>query len=114
MNSRQRVLAAIGHQPLDRVPANYLGTPEIDAALRRVFGLNARVPARPGDAVPYDWDIGERLGTDLRVLRLPYTGPPLPAYADGRVQNVFGIVRRPVRNEAGLYMESCALPYARA
>ena len=26
MTSRERVLAAIRHQPLDRVPANYLGT----------------------------------------------------------------------------------------
>lgn len=97
---------------MDRVPANYLGTPEIDAALRAHFGLPCPPASRPGDTVPYDWDIQSRLGTDLRVLRLPYIGPEIPKFDDGRVQNAFGVIRRPVRNEAGTYMESCHFPYA--
>lgn len=112
MNSRQRVLAAIEHQPFDRVPANYLGTPEIDGRLREHFHLSNTVAPRAGDTVPYDWDIQDSLGTDLRTLRLGYQGPPIPSFKDGRVQNVFGVIRRPVRNEAGLYMESCHTPYA--
>ena len=38
--------------------------------------------------------------------------PEIPQFEDGRVQNVFGAIRRPVRNEAGVYMESCHTPYA--
>ena len=93
MTSRERVLAAIGHKPMDRVPANYLGTPEIDAAVRGHFGLARPPERRPGDVVDYDWDIESRLGTDLRVLRLPYTGPEIPRFDDGRMQNVFGVIR---------------------
>jgi hypothetical protein len=35
MTSKERVLCAIQHKPMDRVPVNYLGTPEVDAKLRR-------------------------------------------------------------------------------
>jgi hypothetical protein len=112
MTPRERVQAAMGRQPMDRVPANYLGTPEINEELRRRFGLGAEPDRRPGDLVDYDWDILDRLGTDLRVLRLPYHGPEIPRFDDGRVQNIFGVIRRPVRNEAGLCMESCHWPYA--
>jgi len=62
--------------------------------------------------VDYDWDIVERLGVDLRTLRLRYTGPPLPTFDDGRLQNYWGVIYKPVRNEVGTYMESQYLPYA--
>jgi uroporphyrinogen decarboxylase len=97
---------------MDRVPANYLGTPEVDAALRAHFALGPAAPRRPGEITDGDWDIQARLGTDLRCLRLPYTGPPIPTFDDGRVQNIFGVIRKPIRNEAGVYMESCHSPYA--
>lgn len=112
MTSRERVRAAIEHQPMGRVPANYLGTPEVNSGLRRYFGLPEDVDSRPGDVAECDWDIHAQLGTDLRTLRLHYQGPPIPRFDDGRVQNIYGVIRRPVRNEAGLYMESCHWPYA--
>jgi uroporphyrinogen decarboxylase len=112
VTSRDRVIAAIEHKPLDRVPTNYLGTPEIDARLREFFKLPTPPPRRPGEVVDYDWDIQRCLGTDLRVLRLAYKGPAIPTFEDGRVQNVFGIIRRPVRNAAGTYMEAWYQPYA--
>ena len=112
MNSKERVLAAIGHQPMDRVPVNYLGTPEADLKLRRHFGLSEAVESRPGDVADYDWDILDSLGTDLRALRLPYIGPELPQFGDGRKQDVFGVVYRAVRNEVGTYSETCVWPYA--
>ena len=112
MTCRERVLAAIAHAPPDRVPANYLGTPETNAKLREFFAIRDDFSRDPGDLFDSDWDIHARLGTDLRTLRLPYRGPAIPRYSDGRVQNVFGIVRRPVRSDGGVYMESCAFPYA--
>lgn len=113
MNSRERVLCAIEHKPMDRVPVNYLGTPEVDAKLRKYFGIDLDIAAAPpGDAMEYDWDILGCLGADLRALRLPYRGPAIPTFDDGRAQDLFGVIYRPVSNEVGTYLESCTLPYA--
>jgi hypothetical protein len=60
----------------------------------------------------YDWDILDCLGADLRALRLPYAGPELPEYTDGRKQDIFGVVYRSVRNQVGTYSETCFWPYA--
>ena len=87
MNSRERVLCAIQHKPMDRVPVNYLGTPEMDAKVREYFGIDLNIPAvPPGEAMEYDWDILGCLGADLRTLRLPYQGPEIPSFHDGRAQ----------------------------
>jgi uroporphyrinogen decarboxylase len=113
MTSRERVLAAIEHRPMDRVPVNYLGTPEADAKVRHHFRIDLDVPALPpGETMEYDWDILDCLGADLRALRLPYRGPAIPTFDDGRAQDLFGVVYRPVSNQVGTYLESCTLPYA--
>jgi uroporphyrinogen decarboxylase len=98
---------------MDRIPVNYLGTPEIDAKLREHFGIELNVPAvPPGEVMEYDLDILGCVGADLRALRLPYQGPEIPTFDDGRAQDLFGVIYRPVRNEVGTYLESCTLPYA--
>jgi uroporphyrinogen decarboxylase len=112
MTPRERVLAALDRRPQDRLPVNYLGSPEVNARLRRHWDLAPPPPARPGDVVAYDWDILERLGGDLRTLRLAYCGPANPTFDDGRVQSYWGYVRRPIHAEGGVYMESCAHPWA--
>jgi uroporphyrinogen decarboxylase len=112
MNPRARVLAAVEHRTLDRLPVNYLGISEVDACLRRHFGAGAGAATRPGEVVDDDWDVLACLGCDLRTLRLPYCGPEIPVYNDGRVQSYWGYVRRPVRTANGVYMESCMLPWA--
>jgi uroporphyrinogen decarboxylase len=112
MKSRDRVLAAAARRAVDRLPVNYLGTPETDRRLRAQFGLPDPADGRPGDVVENNWDILDRLGGDLRTLRLRYRGPALPVYDDGRVQNYWGVVRRPVRTDSGTYMESCVQPWA--
>jgi uroporphyrinogen decarboxylase len=113
MTSKERVLCAIQHRPMDRVPVNYLGTPETDAKLRSYFGIDLSIePEPPGGTVEYDWDILGCLGADLRALRLPYRGPAIPTFDDGRAQDIFGVTYRPVSNEVGTYLESATLPYA--
>lgn len=112
MTPRERVLAAVNHKAPDRVPMNYLGTPEIDERLRRRLNLPDPGPFAPGYMVDYDWDIVERLGVDIRTLRLRYTGPALPTFDDGRLQNYWGVIYKPVSNQVGTYMESSYLPYA--
>ena len=55
--ARERVFAAMNHQPVDRVPMMYRGLPETDAKLCEHFGLNE---------VDEDWmELVERLGADL-------------------------------------------------
>ena len=40
MNSRERVLATLNRQPVDRLPVDLWHTPEIAAALRAHFGVH--------------------------------------------------------------------------
>jgi uroporphyrinogen decarboxylase len=111
-NSRQRVLAAIGHCALDRLPVNYLGSAQVNQRLRSHFHLAGPRDQRPGDVVEDDWDLLECLGADVRTLRLHYCGPEIPVYTDGRVQSFWGYVRQPTGGEGSTYMASCTLPWA--
>lgn len=94
MNSKERVLAAVNHVQPDRVPLDYLGTPEINAALLNHFRTN-------------DMDVVlQGLGVDLRTVAPAYVGPPLQPGFD-----IWGVERRPVRNQAGTYDEPCNFPF---
>ncbi|MFH1615811.1 MAG: uroporphyrinogen decarboxylase family protein [Planctomycetota bacterium] len=100
MTSRKRVIAAIEHRESDFTPCNYLGTPEADRILLEYFHTD-------------DMDVVlDRLGVDLRVVQAPYIGPELRKWDDGKFQNYWGHIRKPVRNVAGTYNEAAELPYA--
>ena len=100
MNSKERVLTAISHKIPDRVPCNYLGTPEIDDKLISYFGVSS-----------VD-ELLNCLGVDIRVIDSPYIGPELKKWPDGRFENFWGQIRKPIKNEAGSYFESVEFPYA--
>jgi len=100
MKSKERVLAALEHKDSDRCPCDYVGTPEVDEKLKKHFETDSM------DVVL------ERLGVDLRVIEAPYIGPELRTWDDGRFENYWGSIRKPVRNEAGTYNEAVELPYA--
>ena len=100
MTPRERVRAAMSHVQPDFTPCDYFATPEIHQALLDHFGVTT------------DVEIRERLGTDIRYVEPPYTGPPLPTYDDGSVENVWAIRRRPMPNRYGEYAEPVGLPYA--
>ncbi len=100
MTPRERVRAALAHVQPDFTPADYFATPEIHRALLDHF--------HAAD----DDTLRDRLGTDLRYLDPPCTGPPLPRYDDGSTVNVWGVRRRPVPNEYGAYAEPVGFPYA--
>ena len=100
MTPRERVRAALAHVQPDFTPCDYFATPEIHQALLDHFH------AADDDA------LRDRLGTDVRYVDPPYTGPPLPSYDDGSTVNVWGIRRRPVPNEYGAYAEPVGFPYA--
>ncbi|MBN2023579.1 MAG: hypothetical protein JW809_12410 [Pirellulales bacterium] len=110
MTPRDRVLAALAHVQPDRAPCDYYATPEIHGRLLAHFGLAVRADPKPfffGDNT-----VAERLGTDIRYIRAPYVGPPMPTFDDGSVMNVWGVRRRPMANEYGEYAEPVGAPYA--
>lgn len=97
---KQRVMTALDHHRPDRTPRDYLGTPEADEKLKTHFQTD-------------DMDVVlEKLGVDLRVIEPVYVGPTLRRWEDGRFENFWGQVRKPVRNEAGIYNEAAEFPYA--
>ncbi|MHC4426897.1 MAG: uroporphyrinogen decarboxylase family protein [Planctomycetota bacterium] len=100
MTPKERVLTALSHKDPDRCPCDYIGTPEVDEKLKAHFGTESM------DVVL------ERLGVDLRVVDAPYVGPELRVWDDGRFENYWGSIRKPVRNEAGTYNEAVELPYS--
>jgi uroporphyrinogen decarboxylase len=97
--SRERVLAALNHVQPDCAPCDYFATPEIEAGLLAHFGVS-----NPEE-------LAERLGTDIRYITPPCTGPALPSFDDGSTVDIWGIRKRPMPNEYGDYAEPVGLPY---
>jgi uroporphyrinogen decarboxylase len=101
MKSRERVKEAFHFGQPDCTPCDYFATPEIHQSLLKHFGVRE------------DDELRECLGTDIRVVNPPYIGPKLPTYPDGSVMNIWGIVRKPMPNEYGDYLEPVNYPYAK-
>ncbi len=93
MNSKQRVLTAFAHQETDRVPLDYLGAPEISAALMRHFSIPQEPQSRTRDPgrLLFDFvdaDTGayegllDLLHIDFRLVKPDYIGPAGRLYDD--------------------------------
>ncbi len=108
MTPRDRVRAALAHTQPDFTPCDYFATPEIHEGLAQHFKLDGASVA----GTQRDNAIADRLGTDIRYVRPPYIGPPLPTFDDGSTTNIWGIRRRPMPNEYGEYAEAVGTPYA--
>jgi len=100
MTPRERVQAAMAHGEPDFTPCDYFATPEIREALLDYYGAAD------------DDGIRECLGTDIRYVNPPYTGPPPKTFDDGSTIDEWGVRRRPMPNEYGEYAEPIGLPYA--
>ena len=101
MNSRERVLAAINHKPVDRIPTDIWATAEVWAKLRAHFGENA--------------DIMSLLHIDATAgVGATYIGPALPAVPEGESVDFWGMRRRKVAHEGGMCDEQCYYPLASA
>jgi uroporphyrinogen decarboxylase len=107
MNSRERVLAAINRQPLDRVPTDIWATSEIWATLKAHFGSEEQVR----QALHID---------GIADLRPAYIGPPLrdfppDAGLDYQVlYGVWGASLKWVDHGTGRYLEQSGVPLAHA
>lgn len=102
MNHRERILAAVKHQPLDRFPTDIWATPEVWEKLRRYLGLSENL------------DVYDELGIDgIMDIAPPYIGPALRTEDEGRF-NEWGMGLREQSYGSGVYEELVYHPLAQA
>ena len=101
MNSKERMLAAINRQPVDRIPTDIWATGEVWAKLRNHFGANA--------------DIATELHIDgIAGVGPKYVGPALPQVPPDESVDYWGMRGRRVPHEGGAYQEQFFHPLASA
>jgi len=107
MNSRERVLAAIHHLPVDRIPTDIWATGEVNDKLRSYFGTIENAM--------------EQLHIDgLPGVAAEYIGPPFPEFPDGTDQGTavfYGIWGMRLRKQVyadGVYLEQANYPLSQA
>lgn len=101
MNSRERVLAAINHEKLDRIPTDLWATGEVREKLREHFGSEeAARQALHIDGIGGTWP--------------EYIGPLLPEMPEGETIDFWGIRSRRQQYETGAYFEMYYHPLAAA
>lgn len=102
MNHRERILAAIHHQPLDRLPTDIWATPEVWTMLSAHFQVANRL------------DLYDKLDIDgIFAIKPPYIGPPWKGDS-AYWENEWGMGFRPQRYATGSYDEQVHYPLAQA
>jgi uroporphyrinogen decarboxylase len=102
MNSRERILAALRHEPVDRFPTDIWATPEVWRKLRDYFG------------VENDLQVYDCLGIDGIIhIMPPYIGPALRE-ENGIHYNEWGMGSRLQQYGTGDYDEQVVYPLAQA
>lgn len=99
MNSRERMLAAINRQPLDRIPTDIWATEEVWAKLRAHFGPGVDVMA----ALHID---------GVNSIDATYIGPALPVVPADETINFWGMRTKQVPHHGGVYEEPYGFPLA--
>lgn len=103
MTNRQRVLAAVNHQPIDRFPTDIWAVPEVWDMLKAHF--------HTGDTL----EIYDRLGIDGIVGLAPtYHGPAFHGPDPSLRYNEWGWGSRPTEYRGGVYDEQVYFPLAEA
>ncbi|MEA3335878.1 MAG: hypothetical protein U9R25_08190 [Chloroflexota bacterium] len=124
MNHRERILAAIHHQPLDRIPTDMWATPEVQERLFEYFSIETAgdtegtaisllggLLTRDVEAILELWQI---LGIDgILNISPPYIGPEL-LEEDVYSENEWGMGFRPQSYGTGSYDEQIYFPLAEA
>ncbi len=101
MNSRERVLAAINREPVDRIPTDLWATPEVWTKLRDHFGEDA--------------DIRAELRIDgMGGVGPKYIGPEIPEMPEDEATDMWDIRRRRTEYNGGVYWEMYYHPLAKA
>jgi uroporphyrinogen decarboxylase len=106
MNHRERILAAIRHEPTDRPPTDIWATAEVWDKLTAFFGVSDRL------AVYDHLDIDGIMG-----IAPPYVGPEIPvdpAWPAGFYKDAWGMGYAPQGYASGSYNEQVFFPLAQA
>jgi len=101
LNSRERILAAINHEKVDRIPTDIWATPEVWQKLVEYFGEGADIRA----ALHIDGFAG---------VGAAYVGPLLPEAPPGETVDMWGIRTRSMEHGTGTYNEQYYFPLADA
>jgi uroporphyrinogen decarboxylase len=102
MNHRERVLAAIRHEPVDKIPSDIWATGEVWSKLLAHFGTDRPI------------DVYDRLDIDgIMGIAPPYIGPPLRNDGDYH-ENEWGMGYRKQAYNTGAYDEQVHHPLAEA
>jgi len=115
MNSRERVQAAINHQPPDRVPLDLNPTLTAYKNLKRHLGLhieNDLVVNNAMEVIPHP-DVLAALGVDVISVKLP-GGIDASVELPERLRDAWGIEYRLVRQSVGMHYEAIGHPLADA
>ena len=105
MTAYDRVACAVRREKADRLPIDYLATPEAHAALKAHLGIDD------------DEALLVRLGCDIRRVAARYAGPADmtgAAGVDAQGKDFLGIVWKPMKNEFATYNEIAHHPLAQA
>lgn len=97
MNARERMLAAMNLEPVDRVPTDIWAVGEVWTKLRERFGDDVAVR----EALHIDGMAGIWAG---------YAGPPLPEVPEGDIVDYWGLQHRSVPYDTGVYYEQSVWP----
>jgi len=101
MNSRERVLAAINLEPVDRIPTDIWATHEVFNMLENYFGDSEK--------------INQELHIDgLKGVGGKYIGPDMPKVGSDEYIDVWGIVYKKVPFKTGAYDEQSITPLSYA
>jgi len=102
MTPRERILASLRRQPVDRLPTDIWATPEIWQRLYDHFGVTTEI------------EVYDHLEIDgIPIITPPYIGPPLRR-EDGLRFNEWGMASRVQDYGAGDYNEEVVFPLAEA
>ena len=102
MTSRERILAAINHQPVDRIPTDYWAVDEITNKLMKHLGVKSEI------------ELFDALGIDgIPVVHPTYTGPELVRTAE-KSEDIWGVRYKHITyaDGAGVYGEVSHNPIA--
>ena len=99
MNSRERVLTAIELGTPDRIPLDIWATVEVWQKLQEHFGTDDLEVIRQKLHIDGFANVGPA-----------YVGPEIPVYADGTIENYWGMRTSPREYEGGVYHEQSFYP----
>ncbi len=98
MTPHERVVRSLGLKAPDRVPFDFWGVPETWDSLKKFLKIDNNNK------------LLEILGIDLRVIKPNYIGPDPEVLEDGSFYNIWGSVRKIVKNGSSSYEEYAAYP----